>query len=501
MRTVFHSQLNLGEEDIAKIKLDPKSRDDIPQLLAGLQYIYANPELRQTIFKILEEVVPCRAGSDKKGKASTDKGRPGMEQWRILVLGTLRLGLNADYDRIHELANQHRTVRQMLGHGFMDDEKHYNLQRIKDNLQLFTPELLDRINQEVVQSGHSLVKKNDVSLSGRCDSFVVKTDVHFPTDINLLFDAIRKTIEECAQLCELHNCTGWRQSSHNIRIFKKQYRIIQKQKHSTSKDETKRLAFEETIKQSHRCYIDLAEAFLKRARATRLLLNTQSTELMAFLGDLDGYITHAERQIDQICRRVLQGKAILHEEKVFSIFQPHTEWISKGKAGVPVELGLRVCVLEDRTGFILHHRVMQNETDDKIAVAMVAEAKQRFPHLTLCSFDKGFHSPQNQIDLKAELTTVVLPKKGRLSGIDKVRESAAEFVEARQLHSAVESAINALGVHGLDLCRDHGIDGFKRYVALAVVARNIQHLGAIVRSLAANKRGPYEKLDPDKLAA
>jgi len=159
MRTVFHSQMSLGEEDIAKIKLDPKSRDDIPQLLAGLQYIYTTPELRRTIFKILEEVVPCRVGSGKKGKASTDKGRPGMEQWRILVLGALRLGLNADYDRIHELANQHKTVRQMLGHGFMDDEKQYNLQRIKDNLQLFTPELLDRINQEVVKSGHFLGKK------------------------------------------------------------------------------------------------------------------------------------------------------------------------------------------------------------------------------------------------------------------------------------------------------------------------------------------------------
>jgi len=501
MRTVFHSQLSLGEEDIAKIKLDPKSRDDIPQLLAGLQYIYTHTDVRQAVFKILEEVVPCRAGSDKKVKASTDKGRPGMEQWRILVLGTLRLGLNADYDRIHELANQHKTVRQMLGHGFMDDQNQYNLQRIKDNLQLFTPELLDRINQEVVESGHSLVKKNDVNLSGRCDSFVVKTAVHFPTDINLLFDAIRKTIEECVQLCELHNITGWRQSSHNIRTFKKQYRIIQKQKHSTSKDGAKRLAHEETVKQSHISYIGQAEAFLKRARATRLLLSTQPAELMVFLGDLDGFITHAERQIDQIRRRVLQGKAIPHEEKVFSIFQPHTEWISKGKAGVPVELGLRVCVLEDRAGFILHHRVMQNETDDKIAVAMVAEAKQRFPRLTLCSFDKGFHTPQNQIDLKAELTTVVLPKKGRLSGIDKDRESAAEFVEARQQHSAVESAINALGVHGLDLCRDHGIDGFKRYVALAVVARNIQRLGAIVRSIATNKRGPYEKRAPDKLAA
>src|ERR1035437_3162505 len=158
MRIVLHNQMGLGEEDIAKIKFDPKSRDDIPQLLAGLQYIYTNPALRQAVFKILEEVVPCRVG--KECKASKDKGRPGMEQWTILVLGTLRLGLNADYDRIHELANQHRTVRQMLGHGFMDDMKEYNLQTLKDNLHLFTPELLDRINQEVVKAGHHLLKKN-----------------------------------------------------------------------------------------------------------------------------------------------------------------------------------------------------------------------------------------------------------------------------------------------------------------------------------------------------
>ena len=220
MRSVFHSQLNLGEEDIAKIKLDPKSRDDIPQLLAGLQYIYTHADVRQAVFKILEEVVPARAGSDKTGKASTDKGRPGMEQWRILVLGTLRLGLNADYDRIHELANQHGTVRQMLGHGFADYKDQYHLQTIKDNLGLFTPELLDRINQEVVRSGHALLKKSDVGLSGRCDSFVVETDVHFPTDINLLFDAIRKTIEESVQLSETHDLTGWRQGQHNIKTFK-----------------------------------------------------------------------------------------------------------------------------------------------------------------------------------------------------------------------------------------------------------------------------------------
>jgi hypothetical protein len=501
MRTVFHPQMNLGEDDIAKITLDPKSRDDIPQLLAGLKHIYTTPELRQSIFKILKEVVPCRSGSDKNAIASTDKGRPGMEQWRILVLATLRLGLNADYDRIHELANQHSTVRQMLGHGFADDKKQYNLQTIKDNLRLFTPELLDRINQEVTRSGHTLLKKNDLNLSGRCDSFVSKTDVHFPTDINLLFDAIRKTIEECVHLCEIHNITGWRQGEHNIKTFKKQYHIIQKQKHSTSNDETKRMAHEEIIKKSHKSYINQAEAFLGRACATRELLASQSTELIISFSALDGYVTHAERQIEQIRSRVLQGIKIPHEEKVFSIFQPHTEWISKGKAGVPVELGVRVCVIEDRNGFILHHRVMEKVTDDKVAVIMITEAKQRFPRLTLCSFDKGFHSPQNQADLKDELDTVVLPKKGRLSVIDRERESSPEFVEARRQHSGVESAINALGVHGLDLCRDHGIDGFKRYVALAVVARNIQRLGVIVRNLAANKRGPYKKTDPVKLAA
>ena len=368
MRSVFHSQLNLGEEDIAKIKLDPKSRDDIPQLLAGLQYIYTHVDVRQAVFNILAEVVPCRTGSENSGKASTDKGRPGMEQWRILVLGTLRLGLDADYDRIHELANQHCTVRQMLGHGFADYKDQYHLQTIKDNLSLFTPELLDRINQEVIRSGHILLKKNDANLSGRCDSFVVKTDVHFPTDISLLFDAIRKTIEESAQLSGTHNLTGWRQGPHNIKTFKKQYRIIQKQKHSTSKDETKKLTYEEVVKKSHESYINQAEAFLKRAAVTRQAALTQSTELVVSVKALDGYIAHAERQIDQIRRRAINGIVIPHSEKVFSIFQPHTEWISKGKAGVPVELGLRVCVLEDRNGFILHHRVMENETDDQSAV-------------------------------------------------------------------------------------------------------------------------------------
>jgi len=138
---------------------------------------------------------------------------------------------------------------------------------------------------------------------------------------------------------------------------------------------------------------------------------------------MTAYLNHANRQIDQIRRRVLQGETIPHSEKVFSILQPHTEWISKGNAGVPVELGLRVCVVEDQDRFILHHQVMEKTTDDQIAVALVEQTQARFPALKAMSFDKGFHSPSNLIELKQHLDNVILPKKGRLSEADKARES------------------------------------------------------------------------------
>lgn len=216
-------------------------------------------------------------------------------------------------------------------------------------------------------------------------------------------------------------------------------------------------------------------------------------------------MVHAVRQIDQIERRVIKGEVIPHADKVFSIFQPHTEWISKGKAGVPVELGVKVCILEDQYQFLLHHQVMQNQSDDQVTVEMVTQAKRRFPKLSVCSFDKGFHSKDNQIALKEQLELVVLPRKGRLSKQAQQEEQAADFVKARRAHSAVESAINALEVHGLGVCRDHGITGFKRYVALAVLTRNIHRIGAILwqQDLEREQRkSRYADQDtPDKLAA
>ena len=272
-----------------------------------------------------------------------------------------------------------------------------------------------------------------------------------------------------------------RQSNHNLKTIKRLFSTAQQLKRSTSKDQAKQDKREELIKAAHQEYIDVANIFLDKARSSIKQENSGNLVVIALIFTVENFIAHAERQIDQIHRRVILGEKIPHAEKVFSIFEEHTEWISKGKAGVPVELGLKVCVLEDQHGFILHHRVMEHETDEQVAIPMVEESKKKFSSLTACSFDKGFHSPANQKDLQKHLDHVILPKKGKLSLKDKEREYSPSFIRARHQHSAVESGINALEVHGLDRCPDHGIYGFKRYVALAVLARNIQQLGVKLR--------------------
>lgn len=263
-------------------------------------------------------------------------------------------------------------------------------------------------------------------------------------------------------------------------------------KRSTSENPKRKAKREKLIKEVHEEYLELAKNILQRAENSLSVLETRVL-LKEKLDKVEEYITHAERQMDQIYRRVILDETIPHEEKVFSIFEVHTEWISKGKAGVPVELGKRVCVLEDQFGFILHHQVMDKETDDKVAISMIEEAGKRFSELISCSFDKGFYTPSNRVKLGELLDFLILPKKGRLSEKDKELEYSEEFITGRKQHSAVESAINALEVHGLDRCPDHGIDRFKRYVALAVVARNIQKLGAVLQKLERDAEKKWKK--------
>jgi len=481
MRKLIPEQVQMGEIDINQIVIELDSRDEIPQLLRGLQYIYSRVPLRNKIFKLLWDIVPKNI--------DVNTGRNGMNLWRILVLGTLRLNCNWDYDKLQEIANNHHTLRQMLGHGMLDFKDRYRRQTLNDNLRWFTPEVLGKINQVVVNAGMELVDIKDLSKKShsRCDSFVLETDVHFPTDVNLLWDATRKAMKTGAKIADYLNIGGWRQTVYNIRTVKNLFRAVQNER---DRDKVSDACLYATQR-----YINTAMLHLKRSEEVALLIRGNES-LLEMSKDIERFVEHGKRQIDQIIRRCFKYETIAHDEKVFSIFEEHTEWISKGKAGVPQELGLRVCIVESRSGFILHHKVMQNETDDAIAVPIMKETLEWFPYVISCSFDKGFHSPSNQLDLSKLLEFTILPRKGKLNKENKAIESSDEFVEKRRQHSAVESAINAIENHGLDRCCDHGIEGFKRYVALAIVARNLQLIGAMLQ-----KRELAKRENPRKRAA
>lgn len=290
---------------------------------------------------------------------------------------------------------------------------------------------------------------------------------------------MRVMIREVGQSCAKYGVGGWRQYQYHSRQLKKLFRKTQKIRYSNSKNPDQQEKKREQVHQAYRDYVELSETLCEKVKAT--IPSLLQCGAVVEVETLRICCVHAERQIDQIVRRVLKGETIPHGEKVFSLFEPHTNWLCKGKAGVPVELGVAVCVLEDQHQFILHHRIMWTESDSELAVPMVKEAQTRFDTLNQCSFDRGFHSPANREQLDELLKHNILPKKGRLSKADSERESDKSFVDARYQHAAVESCINALQHRGLKRCRSHGKHGFERTVALSIVAYNLHRLGAILQ--------------------
>ena len=204
MRSVLSLQPQLGAIDIGAIQLDPRSRDDIPAVLKGLQCVYCDRACRDELFALLERhVLP---GTDRS------LGRPGMDLWQVLVMGILKQGVNCDFDRLTELVNNHIQVRQMLGLGAAGfDCGQFHLQTVIGNVSLLSADLLEQVNRVFVAAGHAVAgHAPGTRLAGRCDSFAVETDVHYPTDVNLPWDAARCLITVAAAACAEIGLGGWR---------------------------------------------------------------------------------------------------------------------------------------------------------------------------------------------------------------------------------------------------------------------------------------------------
>ena len=200
---------------------------------------------------------------------------------------------------------------------------------------------------------------------------------------------------------------------------------------------------------------------------------------LAHLIALEHFIELLVKHIDLLSRRLLKGEMIPHEEKMFSIFEPYTEWITKGKQYPNVELGKNTAITSDHYHLIVDYMILEEQTDSNIIPQLKKKILQKYSVYSW-SFDKGFWSKSNKAELQQHIEKVILPKKGKRNQQEEAEETDKQYKKLRHQHSAIESNINELEHRGLDRCPDKGYRNFKRYVGLSVAAYNLRKIGKAI---------------------
>ena len=472
MRRGFSDQTRLDCQAIPDVQLNLNCRDEIVPILAGLRYVYSQPQLRNEILNLVAQ--------DVNVDSRSDTGREGLDYWNITVLASVRLGCNLDYDKLQDLAEQHRALRQIMGIGDWQDGTDFNARRIGDNIRLLKTRTVEAISHRIVEEAYRLVP--EAVKKQRADSFVVETDIHYPTESSLIVDGVRKIIELCVKLNEVYDIVGWRQHEHLLKKVKQANRQIARIAARKGANYKVRMATQ------YRKLLGRAEGIFERANEScKTLENEYELDFRAIgqIAEIKWFMGLTQQVCDTAHRRVLEDETVPNEDKLFSIFEPHTQLYRRGKAGEPNQYGRLVFVCEDTLGFISHHYVMPRDVQDQdVAVEQTRVLQERLQNrVEEISLDRGFHSPANQTQLAEIVNHVCLPKPGSKQSVEQLESASVQFHQAKQRHAGIESAIGALqSGNGLDRCRDVGEVGFERYVALAVLGRNIHALGKLIIS-------------------
>ena len=467
MRKRFELQLNIGQVPIDKIYINPKSKNELDQLIAALKAIYCNKEYNDKIFSIIESHLP---------KVDKNNGRPGMNLWTVFVLAQVRLCLGLDYDMLHNLANNHSLLRKLLGISevFGEEPVTFEYQNIYDNVTLLSESMLVAINEVIVAFGHGEVfkKKETIALHLKTDSFVVESNVHFPTDYNLLWDCARKCLDSVNYLLKKYpEIAGWRK----IVYWRSELKSLERQVGRISRGGGKKK--QEKLEKTVLEYLTKSRLLLLKLDKEKenFPLNSPSDLLAHY--DLENYMQLLSKHIDLVERRIIKGETIPQAEKMMSIFESYTEWIVKGKTRPSVELGKKLSITSDQYDLILYHKVMDDEQDRDIVIEIADALLQKYPLIDSMSFDKGHWNADNRALLKLFIPNVILPKLGKRNIEEKEMEECKLFKRLKNRHSAIESNINELEHRGLDRCPDRSYDHFKTYIALGVCAYNLKKIG------------------------
>lgn len=470
MRKAFDRQGRLDGSPVVAVRLNTNCRDEIVPILRGLQHIYSQPELRDSILRAIAR--------DVNRTSNSRRGRQGMDYWQILVLAAVRLGCGLNYDKLQDLAEQHRALRQIMGIGDWDEQVTFDWRRIHDNITKLRPETIEKISHLIIDAGHKVAPQAVETV--RADSFVVETNIHHPTDSSLIRDGMRKVLTIATALASLLGLDGWRQSKY---LYRKTRKLARRIDRTAAR---KGAGYQERLKPLYRQLLSLTETVLNRAEDLRNAAKKGGGldfEAQSLDDELAVFIERTRHVCGIARRRVLEGEKVPNEDKLFSLFEPHTQLYKRGKAGEPIQFGRLFLIYEDGAGFITHAYLMPRDADDRdVVIKQTRKLQKRLGgRIRRASFDRGFHSPENQEKLREIIDHPCLPMPGSRQAAQQDEEATIEFRQARQSHPGVESAIGALQAgNGLNRCRDRTEQGFCRYLHLGVLGRNLHVLGKLL---------------------
>ena len=352
----------------------------------------------------------------------------------------------------------------------------------------------NRLTSETVRQINEVVLRQAVALGFddgsrlRVDTTVVETNIRFPTDGGLLWDSVRVITRDVRRLLavvpkarpQFHDRSRSARRRH-LEIT----RMTRQQREQQQVPRYKQLIdITEEVVISARSVLARARA---KAKSIAFLQPTRALRIREIVARLDQYCDLADRVVSQTRRRVLDGLQVPVKDKVFSIFEPHTDLIVRGKTNKPVEFGHKVFLAESGAGLVTDYRVLDGNPTDDGHVGESLESHQRTfgrPPV-LYAADRGFYSSLT-VDAcrSAGVDVECIPYRGGGRPADRqAYEKTKPFKNGQRFRAGIEGRISVLmRGRGMRRCLSTGQSRFEVFVGLAVLANNLLVLAELINA-------------------
>jgi len=455
-----------------------------PQLsFADLEFLHQGIRLEPLLQSIsdfldgqadLAELVRADLECGLKNPAAGRRGLTPQQVLRSLILQRVK---DWDYRELRERIADGYTLRRFTTFFSQPVPTHDAFHRAFRRLR---PETLRTINERVVKA--AVAQRLEDGKKLRTDTTVVETDIHHPTDNRLLWDTVR-VISRLAHRFT-HFCADGAVHFRNRTRSARRRALEIERLTARQRQEQQVPKYRELIHITQQV-VGQARALLEATKAVATIELLSQLRVERLRTEITHYCALGERVIAQARRRVLEGEQVPTEEKVFSIFEPHTDLIKRGKILKPVEFGHKIFLAESARGLITQYQVLDgNPSDtDQVQPSLLRHTETFGRAPDLYAADRGFESSDNvRVCQDAGVKLICIPQRGgKKSPEREAFEKNPAFKRGQRFRAGIEGRISVLfRGRGMKRCVAEGRERFEIFVGATVLANNLLIIGEIL---------------------